>query len=78
MTLWLSTVLALSAVLGVPALAESTATPKADAYDEKNPQNLTADDIEGEAAIVMDYKTGRVLFEKIRTTSYTRPAPQRS
>jgi D-alanyl-D-alanine carboxypeptidase (penicillin-binding protein 5/6) len=62
LALWLSTAIALSASFSVPAWAE--AAPKAGAYDEKNPQNLTADDLEGEAAVVMDYKTGKVLFEK--------------
>jgi D-alanyl-D-alanine carboxypeptidase (penicillin-binding protein 5/6) len=50
----------------VSAMAETApaATKQADAYDEKNPQNLKAADIRGTAAIVMDAKTGRVLFEK--------------
>lgn len=66
LALWLTTAFALNAVVCVPAGAEATAvaTKKVDTYDEKNPQNLTADDIEGEAAIVIDYKTGQVLFEK--------------
>jgi D-alanyl-D-alanine carboxypeptidase (penicillin-binding protein 5/6) len=63
LALWLSMILALSAGFGVPALAE-TAAATPGAYDDKNPQNLSADDIEGTAAIVIDEKSGRVLFEK--------------
>lgn len=57
----LSTAIAFGTVAVLPARAESTA---AGSYDEKNPGNLSAKDIEGTAAIVMDYKTGRVLFDK--------------
>ncbi len=64
LALWLSTAVALSAVFLEPARAETTAAKKVDTYDANNPGNLNADDIEGEAAVVMDYKTGRVLFEK--------------
>jgi D-alanyl-D-alanine carboxypeptidase (penicillin-binding protein 5/6) len=45
---------------------EATAipAPAAGAYDAANPQNLTEDDIRGEAAILIDADTGSVLFEK--------------
>lgn len=51
---------------GAPARAETApaATKRADAYDESDPGNLNAAHIRGESAIVMDQKTGRVLFEK--------------
>lgn len=58
----LSTAIAFGTVAVVPARAETTAA--ADTYDEKNPGNLSAGDITGTAAIVMDYKSGRVLFDK--------------
>lgn len=53
--------LAFGGLAGVSAMAEAAAPG---GYDDKNPQNLTADDIEGAAAIVMDASSGRVLFEK--------------
>ena len=51
---------------GAPARAETTpaATEKADAYDQSSPEKLKAEDIRGASAIVMDAKTGRVLFDK--------------
>jgi D-alanyl-D-alanine carboxypeptidase len=59
-----------------PVQAESTATataqpeataspaPAAGTYDETTLQNLTEEDIRGEAAILIDADTGSVLFEK--------------
>lgn len=50
--------------LAPAALAAATPAPKVDTYDKNNPQNLAEEDIIGAGAIVMDYKTGRVLFAK--------------
>ncbi len=64
---WLSVAIALGAfVYSVPTRAEAVpaATQKADTYDAKNPQNLKESDLQGEAAIVLDEASGRVLFEK--------------
>lgn len=44
-----------------PVLAESTAVS---AYNAENPGSLSAVDIEGTTAVLMDYDTGRVLFSK--------------
>jgi len=62
--LLLSMAISLSAGFNAPIPAEAASTSKVDTYDKKNPQNLHAEDIEGEAAIVLDEKTGTVLFEK--------------
>ncbi len=66
MALFLTTILALSPALVSPALAEATLAPSptAGSYDEKHPENLTAEDLKGASAIVVDINTGRVLFEK--------------
>ena len=63
LALVLSMAIALSAGIGMPERAEASST-RVDTYDKKNPQNLYPEDIEGEAAIVMDQRSGRVLFEK--------------
>jgi len=44
--------------------ATATATPAPGAYDAAHPEALKAGDILGEAAVVMDGSSGRVLFEK--------------
>ncbi len=64
LALLLSMAIALSAGFDVPVEAEAASTKRVDTYDKKNPQNLMSEDIEGEAAIVLDEKTGTVLFEK--------------
>ncbi len=69
LAVWLLTAFLFSAAPAFPATAEASQTdatdaPKADAYDEAHPEVLTADDLRGETAIVIDGGTGRVLFEK--------------
>ena len=64
LALVLSMAIALSAGFDVPVEAEATTTKRVDTYDKKNPENLRPEDIEGEAAIVLDEQTGAVLFEK--------------
>ena len=64
---WLFVAIALGAfAYSMPTRAEAipTATKSVDAYDAKNPQNLKASNLEGEAAVVLDEASGRVLFEK--------------
>lgn len=68
--LFLTVVVTLGCAPAHSARAESAVTPApaaesaAETYDENYPQNLTEEDIRGEAAIVMNAETGEFLFEK--------------